>query len=357
MINKSEQEIMSTWKGDVDSPLVSVRCTTYNHIDSLGEALDSFLEQVTDFPFEVVVHDDASTDGTTDLLLSYKEKYPHIIKTIIQKENQYSKHNKAISQALYSHMHGKYIAVCEGDDLWTDSHKLQLQHDYMEEHPECSLCVHNTTKHNLLTKKDTYFSDWKEDVHIMKPEEVFFGWYVHTSSSFYKKELLDYREQFPAVWCGDYAYLICAYALGTVAWINRVMSQYNYNNQAGVTWHNKQLRKKETDREEKRAEFLKEYNRITDYRFNEIVTQRINRIKAVVILSNRLEINSCKDFKKFKEEISNTEWYGQYLSQMSFQKRAEEKLIMSSYFSLRAYSFYHNVVNNGWKNAVKELRS
>ena len=91
MINKSEQEIMSTWKGDVDSPLVSVRCTTYNHIDSLGEALDSFLEQVTDFPFEVVVHDDASTDATAAIIREYEIAYPDIIKPIYQTENQYSK--------------------------------------------------------------------------------------------------------------------------------------------------------------------------------------------------------------------------------------------------------------------------
>jgi glycosyltransferase involved in cell wall biosynthesis len=117
-------------------PLVSISCTTYNHEKYLSDALDSFLIQKTTFPFEIIVHDDASTDATRDIILAYHDKYPDIIKYIFQKENQYRKGGLIAPRFVFPQAKGKYIAICEGDDYWMDEHKLQKQVDFLEKNPE-----------------------------------------------------------------------------------------------------------------------------------------------------------------------------------------------------------------------------
>lgn len=112
--------------------MVTIRCLAYNHEPYIRQCLDGFVMQKTNFRFEAIVHDDASTDGTTAIIKEYAEKYPEIIKPILQTENQYSKHNGSIGRILDEHTHGKYIALCEGDDYWTDPYKLQKQVDILE---------------------------------------------------------------------------------------------------------------------------------------------------------------------------------------------------------------------------------
>ena len=123
-------------------PLVSIRCLVYNHEPFLRQCLDGFVMQKTSFPFEAIVHDDASTDGSVAIIREYAEKYPDIIKPIYETENQYSKGtlSKIIINAC--HPDAKYIAYCEGDDYWTDPDKLQLQVDFLETHPDYYMTCH-----------------------------------------------------------------------------------------------------------------------------------------------------------------------------------------------------------------------
>ena len=134
MNQRTEQEIMKHWEIH-DKPLVSICCTAYNHELYITEAIESFLMQETDFPFEVLVHDDCSTDDTANIIREYEKKYPNIIKPIYQKENQYSKGVK-ITPIVIKKSVGKYIALCEGDDYWTDLFKLQKQVDFLEENDD-----------------------------------------------------------------------------------------------------------------------------------------------------------------------------------------------------------------------------
>lgn len=128
------------------TPLVIVKCKVYNHGPYLRQCLDGFVMQQTNFPFEVIVHDDASTDASAAIIREYAEKYPDIIKPIYETENQYSKGaasvaGKKIDAAIN---HGfKYCAICEGDDYWTDPLKLQKQVDFLESHPDFVMCCSN----------------------------------------------------------------------------------------------------------------------------------------------------------------------------------------------------------------------
>ena len=137
---RTEKEIMQAWN-PADKPLVSVACITYNHEKYIEDAIEGFLIQETDFPFEILIHDDASTDNTTNIVREYAEKYPNIIKPIFQTENQYSK-GKRIFPIVTPLCAGDYIAMCEGDDYWTDPKKLEIQVGAMGIHPDCYISFH-----------------------------------------------------------------------------------------------------------------------------------------------------------------------------------------------------------------------
>lgn len=144
-------------------PLVSIRCMVYNHEPFLRQCLDGFVMQQTTFPFEAIVHDDASTDGSSAIIREYAERYPDIIKPIYETENQYSKHDGSLRRIMDAAMHpnSKYIATCEGDDYWTDPNKLQLQVDFLESHPDYSLTVHE-------------YTEWDEEKKSFRPHRIKF---------------------------------------------------------------------------------------------------------------------------------------------------------------------------------------
>ena len=125
-----------------NEPVVSICCITFKHENYIRECLDGFIMQKTTFPFEVIVHDDASPDKTADIIREYEAKYPDIIKPIYQTENQHSKKIKSLWKHVFPRVRGKYIAICEGDDFWTEPNKLQMQYDFMEANPDYSLCMH-----------------------------------------------------------------------------------------------------------------------------------------------------------------------------------------------------------------------
>ena len=132
--DKQEQELM-----------VTVQCLVYNHEKYLRECLDGFVGQRTDFRFEVLVHEDVSTDGSAAIVREYAERYPEIIRPIFETENQYSKQDGSLDRIVDAATHGRYIAFCEGDDYWTDPLKLQKEVDFLEAHPECGM-VHTSAR-------------------------------------------------------------------------------------------------------------------------------------------------------------------------------------------------------------------
>ncbi|HIO03830.1 MAG TPA: glycosyltransferase family 2 protein [Alphaproteobacteria bacterium] len=136
-----EDRIISTWEGQINSPIISILCHTYNHRDYIEDALRGFLTQKTTFPFEVILHDDASTDGTTEIIKEYEERYPRILKPVIQKNNKYSKGVKP-TLLSFPHAKGNYIAMCEGDDFWFSDDKLQKQFDLATKNPNIYIFFH-----------------------------------------------------------------------------------------------------------------------------------------------------------------------------------------------------------------------
>lgn len=130
--------------GVQNEPLLSIWCLSYNHRDFISMAIEGFLTQKTDFKFDIIIHDDASTDGTDEIIKDYQSKYPDIIKVIYQQKNQYSQGINPIN-AMYAMTKSKFIAFCEGDDYWNDPSKLQTQVDFLISHPSYVATFHRSS--------------------------------------------------------------------------------------------------------------------------------------------------------------------------------------------------------------------
>ena len=195
MINKTQDEIIKDWKNTSSSdPLVSISCITYNHINYIEQCLDGFLEQETDYPFEILIHDDCSTDGTTEIIQKYSTKYPDIIKPMYETENQYQK-GKPAGSLIWNipRAKGKYIALCEGDDYWIDENKLQMQVDFLEKNPEYGMCYTKTKQYLQNTQKftkKTFGSEFAGFEDLLKN-----GNRIPTLTSVFRKDLLDKYQQ------------------------------------------------------------------------------------------------------------------------------------------------------------------
>lgn len=291
MIRKTQHEIMGKWKTSSE-PLVSICSITYNHESFISQCLDGFLMQETDFPFEILIHDDASTDGTANIIREYEAQYPDLIKPIYQTENQYSKGIKMNITFNFTKAKGKYITLCDGDDYWTDPHKLQKQVDFLEANEDYAGCSHNTRiiyedsgKDDALIVasaiKDSYTIDDITKGHI----------YFHTTSMVYRNI---FKGNFPKKYLTDYMgdwFLLMAHAdIGPIKYIDSVMSVYRIH--ANGIWS----KLSDIEKIVKNLNAIIAFNKVFEYKYEENFLSSLTRISS----------NLCKDKDyKFYEKLFN----------------------------------------------------
>jgi len=216
-------------------PLVSICCITYNHAPYIRESLDGFLMQETDFPIEILIHDDASIDGTADIVRDYAARFPALIKPICQTENQYSKGTMPNVTFNLPRVRGKYIAICEGDDYWTSPRKLQAQVAFLEANPEFSGCFHNVeVREGLRASSHKLFLAEDRRKSIALPELVM-GNVIPTLSILtrarYFKSIPKWLSDMPL---GDWPFHVLAAQHGPIGYIDEVFGVYRVHD--GGVW-------------------------------------------------------------------------------------------------------------------------
>ena len=222
---------------DNQQVLVSIKCLAYNHEPYIRECLDGFVMQKTNFRFEAIVHDDASTDGTADIIREYAEKYPDIIKPIFETENQYSKHDGSLGRIMRDACIGKYIAMCEGDDYWTDPLKLQKQVDILEKDETLMACVTNCSvvDDKGKTIKEIRGGVVKDDIEGRYDLRHFFNdnHQYPTLSAVYRnshpKEVGEKTRIMSNSYLGDWTLWIALHCFGDFYFLNEVTCAYRIN--------------------------------------------------------------------------------------------------------------------------------
>lgn len=272
--------------------MVSICCLAFNHEPYIRKALDGFLMQKTDFPFEVVIHDDKSTDRTAEMIREYEEKYPHIIHPLYQSENQYSKGIRNISGAFnFPRATGKYIAMCEGDDYWCDENKLQMQVDYMEAHPDCTLCFHSAgIESEDKALRSTRIRPYEGD-RICTAEDVIDKKANYPTASLLfaaepVKRLPKYYYECPV---GDIPLQIYLADLGYAFYMDRQMSIYRQG--VSVSWSQQMeqgnYEQKLTEHHDRMKQMFRDFEQDTEFRHHEAVESAMGRMDFLTQLNVR----------------------------------------------------------------------
>lgn len=253
----------------MNKPIVTVACTTYNHEKYIEQTIRGFLIQKTTFPIEIIIHDDASIDSTPNIITKYAEKYPKLIIPIFQEENQYSKGNKPWSNFVFPEAKGKYIAICEGDDYWTDPLKLQRQVDFLEANESFSLVCTNVeivNNHDIVQRKRFQFkNNFEINLNYLLKNN-----HITTCSALFVTERLNLKE-WPKINFLDKYVWISLLQNGSCLYMNNITARYRMHD-SGIYSGLK--------------EYSKSIKRIEDYKFYRKVFPEYANIFSKKILKN-----------------------------------------------------------------------
>lgn len=286
------------------TPLVSICTLTYNQKEYVAQMLDSMLSQKTDFDFEILIHDDASTDGTADIIKDYAKQHPDIIKPLFEEENQFSKSDIKNISGIYNFPRaaGRYIAMCEGDDYWTDDRKLAVQVGYMESHPDCTLCFHSAHRINMGVSGDKLMRPYN-NTRIVSPEEIIDKTSGYPTASLLMradlmKALPDFYMKAPI---GDIPMQLTMAAGGYGFYIDKPMCAYRYF--APGSWSKDMF--SGSDYVDKQNLYLSQmlkmydsFNEFTKHRFNSAVENAKNRITFGNAVNTRNWVGIFSDTNK-----------------------------------------------------------
>ena len=292
---------------------VSICCLTYNHEKFIRDCIEGFLMQETNFTYEIIIHDDASTDSTASIIKEYQNKNIDIIHCILQKENKLSKGIKPSQAYVWPKAKGKYIALCEGDDFWTDPNKLQYQIDLMEKH-KVDLSFHPSIieekeNGNLKQNKKNYFHGKKlkkfstNDI-LNKDGQVL---QVPTASIIFKKntfdDLIHKNPHFFSTYISHTIIVLIGSLKRKTLYIPRFMAVYRKGHDSSWTNRMKLDSNFRVNYNSKLIEAYKKFNHITKYKFNKKINKNIS--KRVFSTLKNLNIPLIVRSKHFQKNKSN----------------------------------------------------
>lgn len=255
----------------MDKVLVTVFLLTYNHSNSFRQAIESVLEQKTNFSYKIVILDDCSTDGTTDIVKEYVNNYANV-NAIIQEKNIGTTLN------LYNGLKNidtKYFAILETDDYWCNENKLQIQVDTLEKNPDCSCCAHNALINYLNTGKSRPYLNCKSQKFSFPPKKIPGDTYIepHTATRLYRSSCLDFSDfEDPIIISSDICSAFYFLLKGNVIYIDEIMSVYNYSGQ-GIYSNLKSYAQRFRS-----SEIIYKMNKEFDFKYNNLLSKFFARV-------------------------------------------------------------------------------
>ncbi len=320
----------------MEQPWVSICCTTYNQESLIQDALESFVRQNTTFPFEVLVGNDCSEDGTGEVLDLYQKAYPDLIHVEHRQTNLQGKENLL---QLIRKAKGAYIALCEGDDYWTDEGKLQKQIDFMRQHPGCSMCFHaakvvTEKKHSLCFRIRPFLES-----QVCQAEDIvrLAGGGIPTQSKVLRREVFDVIPAwYMKAHVGDMAQDLLAVCHGEVYYMDEVMSAYRLGARHSWTrnlYTGPDILLKKMAMLQKDRDLYQSFNQDTQFVFNEVIGEVCDKIDRTILLLETRGVSALwKQWKKWR-------------THQSIKKTAT---VFCKYRGLRAYAtFMHWVYRRG----------
>ena len=321
--------------------LVSILCTAYNHEKYIRDALEGFVNQKTNFKYEVIVHDDCSTDNTAQIIKEYAEKYPDIIKPIYEEENQYHKVNSIIDDIMIPLAKGKYIALCEGDDYWIDENKLQMQTDYLQNNSDCTFCFTDAMVYDCTTERtEEMFKRFHNDnilpVKSMDKftlKEIIPLTFIATASYMYPKDNYNKypKEYFYKYPVGDRTITLFSVLIGCGHYIDKSTCVYRVNVPSSATtvwrdWSKKQI----YDLQNRLMDIYKNIDALTEGKYKEVIYKAtfVNKINILKTGYNR-QLLKNKEYKQVFNEATKTD---------------KLKIIVSNYMP-KLYDFLKKIKN------------
>ncbi len=258
--------------------MLSVIIATYNHEKYIKETIQGILSQKTDFRYEILVHDDASTDGTADIIKEYEIKYPGVVRGFYETENQYQQ-GKISEKRHHLKKEGKYFAIIDGDDYWIDDEKIQKQIAFLEAHEEYSMCMSNAVKLNCMTGEETLLNTFPKEGTYSQEEQVKMGLgtnFPASSSYVYRSR---YHKNMPGfiqdAESGDYAYRNYFACCGKVYYFEKPMVVYRVGNNQSMMSVWRKDRNAYCTYVLKMITFFEKFDDYTGKRFHDILERKI----------------------------------------------------------------------------------
>jgi len=270
------------------SPLVSVCIPTYQHASFITECLDSVLSQVTSFPFEILIGEDQSDDGTREICIAYADKFPDKIRLFLNDRKDVifidgRPTGRANFLNLYTETRGKFIALIEGDDYWTDNTKLERQVEIFQKIPECSLVFHNAIMLRDGGEEQKFSSDLIEGFYDVE-SVISRPWFVPTQSIVFRKDLLELGEWAKHVYNLDYLIQLMLATKFPFYYVDRLMSVYRIHG-GGVSRGRKIFY-----HPIKLVETLGIFNCISEFEYDQLIKRRLDDIRSAMLVNEREEI-------------------------------------------------------------------
>ena len=249
---------------------VSVLVMTYNHEKFISQALKSVAMQATNFEYEILISEDCSTDRTRQIVQDFQKAHPERVRLLLSRQNLHS--NEIVVRGLRA-ARGQYIALLDGDDYWTSPHKLQKQADYLDLHPECSLCFHNARIFHELEGREGRNWTPPDQKEISTLEDIWMGNFIATCSTMFRRGLVGeipswYNDFFPIT---DWPLHILHAERGKIGYIDEVMGMYRYHPGGLYSPFS------ETKKQEETLKFYRTMNKNLDYRYDRIVKVAISK--------------------------------------------------------------------------------